>query len=85
MSSSTECWLTVSGKVIVYGTRAVNGTLYRAHLQAVYSDVQVQVSVAADDSSTLQLYHERFGHQDRRHVQTVIKTELGNDSKLDKE
>ena len=84
-SSSTECWLTINGNIAVYGTRRVNGTLYRVHMQAVQSDAQVQANVATDCSSTLQLYHERFGHQNRRHVQTVIKRELGIDVKLDKD
>jgi transposase InsO family protein len=82
MSTSTECWLTVDDKVVVLGTRKLNGTLYRAHIKAVTSDVKVQVNAITDDSSVLQLYHERFGHQNRRHVQTVIKRELGIDCKL---
>jgi len=31
-SSSTECWLTVNGNIVLYGTREVNGTLYKAHI-----------------------------------------------------
>ena len=87
MSSSTECWLTVDGSTVVYGTRKLNGTLYKAHIQPVQSEVSVQVNAATDDhdSFILQLYHERFGHQDRRHVQSVIKRELNIDSKLEKD
>lgn len=81
MSSCTEYWLTVDGNIVVYGTRRANGTLYKAHIQAVLSEVHV--NVATGDSSILQLYHERFGHQNKRHVQMVIKRELNIDSKLD--
>ena len=84
-SSSTDCWLAVNGNIVVYGTRRVSGTLYRAHMQAVQSEAQVQANVATDCSSTLQLYHERFGHQNKRHVQAVIRRELGIDVKLDKD
>ena len=87
MLSSTECWLTVDGSTVVYGTRKLNGTLCKAHIQPVQSEVPVQVNAATDDhdSFILQLYHERFGHQDRRHVQSVIKRELNIDSKLEKD
>ena len=81
-SSCTECWLTVNDSVVVYGTRKVGGALYTAHIQVLYSDACVQISVARDDDSVLQLYHERFGHQNKRHVQTVIKRELDIDAKL---
>lgn len=67
--------VTVDGSIVVYGSRKLNGTLYKAQVQAVHSDVQVQVNATTDDGSILQLYPEKFGHQNRRHVQAVIKRE----------
>ncbi|GFV01871.1 copia protein [Trichonephila clavipes] len=37
------------------------------------------------DSSLLQLYHERWGHQDKRHIRNMLEKELGIHIKLDKE
>ena len=84
MSSSTECWLTVDGNAVMYGIRKLNGTLYKAHIEAIQSNVQVQINSITADSSIVQLYHDRFGHQNKRHVQEIMKTELNIDSKLDK-
>lgn len=37
------------------------------------------------ESSTLQLYHERWGHQDERHVREILKRELGITVKIVRE
>jgi transposase InsO family protein len=84
-SSCTECWLEVDDRVVLHGTRKPGGTLYRAHIRAVSCDINIVASVATDDSSVVQLYHERFGHQNRRHVQAVIKRELNIDTRVDKD
>lgn len=73
-SSSEKCCLKVNNAPILYGTRRVGGGLYRAELKVLTPEV---VNVAATTSnSVLQLYHERFGHQDKRHVKNILKKEL---------
>ncbi|GBO30829.1 Retrovirus-related Pol polyprotein from transposon TNT 1-94 [Araneus ventricosus] len=36
----------------------------------------IEVNLATSDDSLLQLYHERWGHQDKRHVKSLLNHEL---------
>lgn len=36
----------------------------------------IEVNLATSDDSLLQLYHERWGHQDKRHVRSLLNCEL---------
>lgn len=85
-SSATKCWLEVEGKTVLCGSRQVNGSLYKAAIKPIVSNVKsgMQFNVAVEDDTTLQLYHERWGHQDKRHVKQMLEKELGIKVKLDK-
>lgn len=63
-SSLTKCWLKVNGKVMVYGEREIGGSLYKATIIPIVPKV-AEVNKAITENSTLQLYHERWGHQDK--------------------
>ena len=77
-STATECWLEVNGKTVLCGNREKGGTLYKAAIEPIILEKAERVSIAeAENSSTLQLYHERWGHQDKRQVQEMLKKELG--------
>lgn len=84
VSTATECCLSINNQVWIRGTRQVNGSLYKSNLMTISPEKPVEINVATD-SSTLQLYHERFGHQDKRHVKSVLQKELNINVRLDKE
>ena len=83
VSTATECWLKVNGVTVLYGTRSRGQGLFKAKIRVLQPD-QPEINVAAKkDVSALQLYHARFGHQDRRHVRDLLMRELNikaNDS-----
>lgn len=83
-STATRCWLEVEGKTVLCGSREVNGSLYKAAIQPIVHEQEAGINVVIADSSTLQLYHERWGHQDKRHIQEMLERELGIKVKLDK-
>lgn len=82
VSTPTECWLKVKNKVVLHGTRNINGTLFKADIEPI---LPTEVHVIETENSLLQLYHERFGHQDKRHVRNLMEKELGISVNLDKE
>lgn len=82
-STTTRCKLVVNNEVLLVGYREVGGSLYQADIKTTMPGTSNEVN-AAEASNTLQLYHERWGHQDKRHVQQKLKTELGINVKLDK-
>jgi hypothetical protein len=75
-STATSCSLTVRKRRVLHGSRSLGGSLFKAHITAVKSNLEVGVNLMTDDVSKMQLYHERFGHQDKRHVREVVKREL---------
>lgn len=81
-SKATECNLEVNGKVVLCGSRVKGGTLYKAAIEPVIPEKEERVSIVEADNSTLQLYHERWGHQDKQHVREMLKKELGISVKL---
>lgn len=81
-STVTSCTFLVNGIPVLTGTREKNGTLYRAEVKAVNSSSSSTVNVA-ESSDLLQLYHERWGHQDKRHVKEKLEKELDIKVKLE--
>lgn len=76
-SRSTTCSLTINGKLCVTGSRQKHGGLYKLNCRPV----PPKESVMVNNVDTLQLYHERMGHQDKRHVKRVIEREFDVKSK----
>ncbi|GFW65560.1 retrovirus-related Pol polyprotein from transposon TNT 1-94 [Trichonephila clavipes] len=73
VSTPTECWLKVDD-VVLYGSRNVNGSLFKANFEPILPKEMIEVHTVITDSSLLQLYHERWSHQDKRHM---LEKELG--------
>lgn len=76
-SYTTYCQLDVNGKTYLEGDRERHGTLYKAKMKTIIPNQICDVNVAVVDSSLLQLYHERWGHQDKRHIIQLLQRELG--------
>ncbi|KPU81756.1 uncharacterized protein Dana_GF21660 [Drosophila ananassae] len=82
-SSATECTLKINDKIVLVGARKVGGTLYRAAIEPILPERNVEVNVATSETSILQLYHERWGHQDKNHIKDMLKREMGIQVKLE--
>ncbi|XP_065361883.1 microsomal triacylglycerol transfer protein-like [Calliphora vicina] len=82
MSTATSCKLLVNNEVLLVGNREVGGTLYKADIEPIILSARNEIN-STEAVNTLQLYHERWGHQDKRHVQQKLKEELGINVKLD--
>ncbi|KAJ0171987.1 hypothetical protein K1T71_012750 [Dendrolimus kikuchii] len=82
-STSTECKLIENGKPCLIGHRKCNGGLYKLDLKAIIPTNHIQVNVVTSQEDLLQIYHERFGHQNPRHVRSLVKRELGIDIPCD--
>lgn len=74
-STATKCWFKIKNEIVLCGSRVIGGTLYKADIMATLPDEQ-NVNLVMADSSVLQLYHERWGHQDKRHVSEMLEKEL---------
>ncbi|KAF2902574.1 hypothetical protein ILUMI_03613 [Ignelater luminosus] len=66
--------LPANGKAILQEKRSTDGTLYKTEIQP--QKVKVDVNIV-NISSMLQLYHDRWDHQDRRHVRVMLQREMG--------
>jgi len=64
--------------------REQNGGLFKLVAKTIVPDECVEVN-AVSNGSLLQLYHERMGHQNKRHVKSVLKRELDIDVDVDSE
>lgn len=53
----------------------VNGSLYKANVRPGFPKEEVEVN-APEDKESLQLYHERWGHQDKHHLRNIIMKEF---------
>ena len=84
-SSARMCWLYIKGQLTLCGRREVHGSLYKAAIKPILPKDNVKINIAIADSSMLQLYHERWGHQDKRHVKEMLKRLMDIDVKLDRE
>ena len=82
-STAKECWLKINNKAVLYGTRNISGGLYKVHMEVLLPDNPVEVNIATKTDSILQLYHERWGHQDKRHIKNVLRKEMNLKVELD--
>ncbi|XP_041564684.1 uncharacterized protein LOC121467359 [Drosophila elegans] len=76
-SSATKCTLKINDKIVLIGAREVGGTLYRAAIEPILPERNVDVNVATSGTSIIQLYHERWGYQDKNHIEDMLKREMG--------
>jgi len=81
-STVTGCSFSVNGLTVLTGTREQFGSLYQTNMKTVSSKKNLTVNVA-ETSDPLQLYHERWGHQDKRHIKKKLERELDIKVKLD--
>lgn len=84
-SSPRRCWLYIKGQLTLCGEREIHGTLYKAAIKPILPQDNCKINFAVDDSSMLQVYHERWGHQDKRHVKAMLKRLMDVDVKLNTE
>jgi hypothetical protein len=71
-STATKCCFSIKSNAVIQGTRQVNGALYESNMITLSPESPAEVNVVSEHS-LLQLYHERFGHQDKRHVKAVLE------------
>lgn len=77
-STTTECKLDIYGTTKVVGKRVQYGGLYKLDMKTIIPMKPKTIEVnTVTGSNLLQLYHERFAHQDKRHVIRLVKRELG--------
>lgn len=69
------------GETVAVGIRQSN-SIYKLLLKVISPPTTVCASAVKEDN--IQLWHERLGHQNKRHVQKFLKTQ-GIEAKLDKE
>lgn len=75
-STFKDCYLKINGEAVLHGTRNVGGGLFKADMKVLAPEIQIDVNMAVSSDSILQLYHERWGHQDKQHVKSLIEKEL---------
>ncbi|GBN56143.1 hypothetical protein AVEN_215295-1 [Araneus ventricosus] len=64
-------------KLYCNGTRSVNGTVFNADIEPIVPEKGVEVHTVMENGSLLQLYHERWVHQDKRYIKDMFQKELG--------
>ncbi|GBM55330.1 hypothetical protein AVEN_252698-1 [Araneus ventricosus] len=62
----------------------LHGNLFKADIEPIVSEKGAEVHTVMEDSFLLQLYHERWGHQDKRHIKDMLQKELRISVHLDK-
>lgn len=75
-STYTECHLTINGEKVLQGKRTAGGGLYKAAMEVLVPETQADVNMTVHKDSILQLYHERWGHQDKQHIKSIVEKEL---------
>lgn len=73
-----ECVFTYGNKIVAVGIEV--GNLYRIDLRVLTSNI----ACTASKIDTLQLWHERLGHQNKRHIKAFLKNR-GVDVTIDNE
>jgi len=71
ISTSQICNLIMNDEKVLVGTREQNGVLFKLIAKTIVPDECVEVN-SVSNGSLLQLYHERMGHQNKRHVKSVL-------------
>ena len=72
VSDPTSCVLMVNGKPALFGARPPGDGLYKIALKVVVPEKAAEINVLSSEA-TLQLYHERMGHQNKRHIKRQVK------------
>jgi len=80
ISEPASCSLMVNGKQVLFGARQLGSGLYKIALKVVVPEIAAEVNVLSSEA-TLQLYHEKMGHQNKRHIKDLIQEEF--DIKVD--
>ncbi|GBP12333.1 Retrovirus-related Pol polyprotein from transposon TNT 1-94 [Eumeta japonica] len=70
-----KCQFNLDGKKVLTGNREVNGCLYKANITPISPFNGANAAVYKP--SLLQLYHERWGHQNKEHVRYKLQRDLG--------
>lgn len=83
-SNSEVCNLIIGQDVKLVGARTRFGGLFKLAMRCIKHKYPTEVNVL-NDENLLQLYHERFGHQNKRHVKTMIYKNLGVNVGVDTE
>ncbi len=83
-STSDTCKVIIDNKVRLIGIRNQGGGLFKLALRNVFPEMTADVNMVAKEN-LLQLYHERLGHQNKRHVKSKILQEFGIDVKMNSE
>ena len=78
ISTPQICNLFVNDERVIVGTRDRDGGLFKLVARTIVPPESVEVNVVSS-GTLLQLYHERMGHQNKRHVKSVLKRELDVD------
>ena len=73
-SFKKRCEFSVNEQVVLCGYREEHGSLYKAAIRAIKREEEVSV---VQNRSLLQLYHQRWGHQDKNHVKRMLEKEMG--------
>jgi hypothetical protein len=81
--STTETFK-VDGLVQLIGVRDRFGGLYKLAVRSTKTSSLDEVNVTGTNN-LLQLYHERFGHQNKRHVKSLLSKELNIKVEMDSE
>ena len=84
ISKTKACFFKLFDEVWLEGSRNRLGGLYRLHIRPIKPTIPTEVN-AITSENVLQLYHERFGHQNKRHIKMILKRELGINVNIDSE
>lgn len=76
VSMPETCSLLVNGKLALKGARQVGCGLYKVALRMLIPEKTTEVNMMSNDD-LLQLYHERMGHQNKRHIKELVEREYG--------
>ncbi|KAL0849419.1 hypothetical protein ABMA28_013712 [Loxostege sticticalis] len=80
-STAESCQLDIDGVTRIVGKRELRGGLYKLQFKTIAPSKEsntIEVN-AITGTNMLQVYHERFAHQDKRHVKALVKREFGID------
>lgn len=83
-STVNVCHLKIDQDVKLIGIRNRFGGLFKLLMRYIKSYYPTEVNMINKDN-LLQLYHEKFGHQNKRHVKAMIEKELQINVGLDTE
>lgn len=83
-STFKDCYLKIDGETVLHGTRNAGGGLFKARMKSLTPETRKEANVTENNESILQLYHERWGHQDKQHIKSLLENEFNIKVKIDK-